>query len=37
MTLGLPVRLVDSFIALKDILREFADLAKEENVDLFIL
>jgi hypothetical protein len=33
----LPVRLVDSFTAPKDILQEFADFTEEENVDLFIL
>jgi len=33
----LPVRLVDSFTAPKDILQEFADFMEEENVDLFIL
>jgi hypothetical protein len=31
----LPVRLVDSFMAPKDILQEFGDLAEEENVDSF--
>jgi len=31
------MRLVDSFTAPKNILQEFADLAEEENVDLFIL
>ena len=37
MSLGLPVRLVDSFTAPKDILHEFADLAEEENGNPFIL
>ena len=37
MSLGLPVWLVDSFTAPKDILQEFADLAKEENGNPFIL
>ena len=36
MSPGLPVRLVDSFTALKNIFQGFADLAEEENVDLFI-
>jgi hypothetical protein len=34
MSSGLPARLVDSFMAPKDILQEFAE---EENVDQFIL
>ena len=36
MSPSLPVMLVDSFTP-KDILREFADLAKEENDNIFIL
>jgi splicing factor 3B subunit 1 len=36
MSLGLPVRLVDSFTVPKDILQEFTHLAEEEEVDLFI-
>ena len=35
MSPGLPARLVDSFMAPKDILQEFGDLAEEENVDSF--
>jgi len=37
MSPGLPARLVDSFMAPKDILQEFTDLAEEENLDQFIL